>query len=230
MVAFQRSEQNTSPKMLLTAMVGILCLARDARAQPSVELSKTVETQDTSRSEGSLWELEEGIEQRPRGGIVTGATAEFWLPLAISRSESQTPPYLLGAGVTLGISRRVTETLELQPTLASSFLASKRGVLFPTGAHLQVVFTPFPGIFSALSLGGGWLIGSLTPHLHEWELQRNATFVQGYMTPFGFRFGADHRGELGLRFGGIFTKIIENDQTRWALALVTTGTWLTYLF
>jgi hypothetical protein len=173
------------------------------------------------------------VAERPRErGLLVGVTSDFWLSLDALGDEARRPPNLLGGWIHLGSPVAHLGSLELRLALAGGFFASNRGGLFPTGGQAQAVFATIPGGFSALTLGGGWLLGASTYEgaAGEWSFAGRAVFVEGSMVPFGFRFGRENRGELGLRFGAISTKVKSDSRERWAVAFVSTGAWLTYLF
>lgn len=212
-----------------------LTFSRDATGQEPKNTAP-VSSANPSQDQESLGKAQVGLSAiptpgpRPTRGVLLGPTSEFWLPLAAFGEKASQPPYLLGASLMLGLPLKVSSTVEFQPAAVVGLLASTRGLLFPTGAQVQAVFSSLPGAFTALSLGGGWLVGSSEQHAGEWRSQRHAPFVQGYVTPFGFRFGEEARGELGIRFGGVYTKVTTPEETRWAFALVSTGAWIGYLF
>jgi hypothetical protein len=171
--------------------------------------------------------------ERPRErGLLAGITSDFWLSLDALGDKARRPPNLLGGWIHLGSPVAHAGSVELRLALAGGFFASNRGTLFPTGGQAQVVFATIPGGFAALTLGGGWLLGASTYEgaAGEWRFAGRSIFAEGSMVPFGFRFGRENRGELGLRFGAIYTKVKSDPSERWAVAFVSSGAWLTYLF
>jgi hypothetical protein len=173
------------------------------------------------------------VVERPRKrGLLVGVTSDFWLSLDALGDEARRPPNLLGGWLHLGSPVAHLGSLELRLALAGGFFASNRGGLFPVGGQAQAVFATIPGGFSALTLGGGWLLGASTYEgaPGEWSFAGRSAFAEGSMVPFGFRFGRENRGELGLRFGVLSTKVKSDLRERWAVAFVSSGAWLTYLF
>ncbi|MCS6900558.1 MAG: hypothetical protein RMJ98_12140 [Myxococcales bacterium] len=171
--------------------------------------------------------------KRPQGHrVLTGVTSELWLPLDALGDEAQRPPLLLGGWIHLGSPLTSLGSVELRAVLVGGFFSSSRGWLFPAGGQLQAIFSTIPGGFSVLTLGGGWLLGtsSYGSSAGEWKPAERSTFLEGAMVPFGFRFGRESRGELGLRFAALTTKVAAESRQRYAFAFVSSGAWLTYLF
>lgn len=170
--------------------------------------------------------------ERPRRGLLAGLTSEFWLPLDALGEDVGRPPYALGASLQVAYPMRLSGSFEVRAAVAAGFLASTRGSMLPAKGELQLMLTTLPGGFSALILGGGWLLGLAGNEqaAGEWRPIPGRLFAEGSMVPFGFRFGRENRGELGLRFGAIYARVGDGQRERGAFAFVSSGAWLTYLF
>ena len=142
--------------------------------------------------------------------------------------QSGTPPSLLGAELRGYASWMLRPSFDLRLAATVSLAASNRGVLIPMGLQVEPLFGLTPEIFWGLSVTGGYLVGpSYKPAADESGLTPSP-FVLVQLVPFGFRFGERGRGELGMRFGLLASRIEKDDDRSWAMSFGTATVWLTY--
>jgi hypothetical protein len=168
----------------------------------------------------------------PSGYLHGEVSSELWLPLFALGESIGRPSSLLGGQLQLARPLVRSASFELRVALSGGYVASNQGGRFPVGSRLQVKFSTLPGVFAALSAGGGWLVGAaLEVPAQTWTPVAHSAFLEGAMTPLGFRFGPEGRGELSLRFGLIRARVQATTQEpRWAFAAVSSGAWLGYFF
>ena len=153
-----------------------------------------------------------------------GLGTAFFQPIG----QSGTPPSLLGAELRGFVAWSLRPSFDLRLGLTAAIGASNRGVLLPLGLQVEPLFGLTSEIFWGLSFTGGYLLGpGYQPAADESGLTPSP-FVQMQVVPFGFRFGERARGELGMRFGLMASRIEKDDDRSWALSFGTATVWLTY--